>query len=168
MIPKIRLADRKADRAVLWTIIEPVIRTGETFALPRDMSEKAALAWWLSSLHTPFVAVSDNGAAVGTYYIRPNQSGGGDHICNCGFMVAEGARHRGVATAMCEHALATARDMGFAAMQFNFVVATNLAAVALWTRMGFLTVGRLPGAFRSPTQGEVDVFVMFKELRAGS
>lgn len=159
----IRPADRKADRSAIWAIMEPVIRAGETYPLPRDMTEKAALAYWLSSLHTTFVA-EDNTGIVGTYYIRPNNSGGGNHICNCGYMVAGTAEGKGVATAMCEHSLAVARNLGFAGMQFNFVIAENTRAVALWTRMGFETLGRLPGAFRSPTKGEIDALVMFRKL----
>jgi RimJ/RimL family protein N-acetyltransferase len=33
-------------------------------------------------------------------------------------------------------------------MQFNFVVSTNTAAVALWQKLGFAIVGTLPKAFR--------------------
>jgi ribosomal protein S18 acetylase RimI-like enzyme len=164
MTPRIRLADKKADRAAIWAIMEPVIRAGETYPLPRDMNDKAALAYWLSRLHTSFVAEDESGAVVGTYYIRPNNSGGGDHISNCGYMVAKNAQGRGVASAMCEHSLKTAREMGFTGMQFNFVIAGNTRAVDLWTRMGFETIGRLPGVFRSPTKGEVDALVMFREI----
>jgi len=112
----IRLADKKADRAAIWAIMEPVIRAGETYPLPRDMKDKAALAYWLSSLHTTFIAEDETGI-IGTYYIRPNNSGGGAHICNCGYMVALDAEGKGVATAMCEHSLMTAREMNFTAMQ---------------------------------------------------
>ena len=160
----IRPADKKADRAAIWAILEPVIRAGETYPLPRDMTEKAALAYWLSSLHTTFVCADETGAILGTYYIRPNNSGGGAHICNCGYMVAGHAQGRGVATSMCTHSLDTAREMSFAGMQFNFVIASNTRAVALWTRMGFETLCRLPGVFRSPSLGKVDALVMFKKL----
>ncbi len=159
----IRLADKQADRPAIWAIMEPVIRAGETYPLPRDMKDKAALAYWLSSLHTTFVCEDETGI-VGTYYIRPNNSGGGSHICNCGYMVADNAQGKGVATAMCKHSLTTARAMGFAGMQFNFVIAENARAVALWTRMGFETLARLPGVFRSPTKGEIDALVMFQRL----
>ncbi|MBU1174355.1 MAG: GNAT family N-acetyltransferase [Alphaproteobacteria bacterium] len=160
----IRLADKMVDRAGIWRILEPVIRAGETYPLPRDMTDKAALTYWLSSLHTSFVCEDDDGTITGTYYIRPNNSGGGAHIANCGYMVAADAEGKGIATAMCAHSLKTAREMGFAGMQFNFVIASNTRAVALWTRMGFETIGRLPGVFRSPTRGEVDALVMFQRL----
>jgi hypothetical protein len=50
-------------------IITPIIRAGETYALPSDWTETEALAYWRSPEHTVFIA--DDGAVVGTYYIRP-------------------------------------------------------------------------------------------------
>ena len=49
-------------------------------------------------------------------------------------------------------------------MQFNFVVSTNERAVRVWESLGFRVVGRLPGAFRHPTQGFVDALVMYQTL----
>src|SRR5690606_26260137 len=101
---------------------------------------------------------------LGTYFIKNNQDGPGDHVCNCGYMVASAARGRGLATAMCEHSQRIARQLGYLAMQFNLVVSTNERAVQLWSRLGFATVGRLPRAFRHPTLGFVDALVMYKWL----
>ena len=154
---------RADDRASIWSIIGPTIRAGETYALPREMSEADALAYWLGSDRETFVA-EDGGRVVGTYYIRANQAGGGAHVCNCGYMTAAGATGRGVARAMCLHSLDHARDRGFRAMQFNFVVSTNERAVRLWQSLGYAIVGRLPGAFVHPTLGCVDALVLFQSL----
>ena len=151
-----------SDDKPIRRIIVPAIRAGETYALPADWTEAEALAHWRSPGHTVFVA--DDGAVVGTYYIRPNQRGGGDHVANCAFMTAASATGRGVASAMCTHALRYAAAAGYAAMQFNFVVCTNHRAIALWQRFGFEIVGRLPGAFRHPTLGFVDALVMHRKL----
>ena len=153
----------QADRGIVWSIIGPTIRAGETYTLPRDMSESDALAYWMGADRETFVAEAD-GRVVGTYYIRANQAGGGDHVCNCGYMTDPSASGRGVARAMYEHSLAQAKLLGFRAMQFNFVVSANERAVRLWTSLGFAVVGRLPRAFRHPTQGFVDALVMFREL----
>jgi len=150
------------DDEAIGRIITPIIRAGETYALPADWTETQALAYWRSPEHTVFVA--DDDAVVGTYYIRPNQRGGGSHVANCAFMTMTSAAGRGVASAMCAHALEHAAAFGYAAMQFNFVVATNSSAIALWRRFGFEIVGRLPGAFRHPTLGLVDALVMFRKL----
>lgn len=152
-----------ADHDAIWSILEPVIRAGETYTLDRGMSRAAALAYWLSPEKTAFVA-EEAGQILGTYYLRANQAGGGAHVCNCGYMTASGAAGRGVARAMAAHSFDAARTAGFRAMQFNFVVSSNDRAVRLWTSLGFGTVGRLPGAFDHPERGEVDALVMFRRL----
>lgn len=151
------------NRDAIWGILEPVIRAGETYPLPRDMSREAALAYWLSPQHEVFVALEDSDI-VGTYYLRPNNAGGGAHVANCGYMVRADAAGRGVARAMCAHSLVRAKERGFRAMQFNFVIATNARAVKLWQAMGFSIVGRLPGVFDHPTHGFVDALVMHRML----
>lgn len=158
----IRKADPR-DRVAIAAIILPVIRAGETYTLDADMSEDNALAYWLSQDKETFVA-EDSGEIVGTYYIRPNQAGGGRHVANCGYMTSARAAGRGIARQMCEHSLTHARATGYRAMQFNFVVSTNVRAIGLWQKLGFEIVGRLPGAFAHPSEGDVDALVMFQML----
>jgi L-amino acid N-acyltransferase YncA len=136
---KIRPAEPR-DSEAIWAILEPVVRGGETYALPRDMSRADAIAYWFASSQEVFVAESD-GQVIGTYYLRPNQLGGGSHVANCGYMTAVTASGKGVATAMCSHSLEHAGERGFRAMQFNFVVSTNDSAVRLWQRCGFRRCG---------------------------
>jgi ribosomal protein S18 acetylase RimI-like enzyme len=153
----------EADADAIWRIIAPTIRAGATYTLDPAMSREAALGYWMGADKETFVA--ENGqSVVGTYYLRANQAGGGAHVANCGYMTAADAQGSGVARAMCEHSLAHARERGFRAMQFNFVVGTNERAVRLWHSLGFETVGRLPGAFRLPSSDYVDAFVMFRNI----
>jgi len=154
---------RMSDAPSVWRVIGPTIRSGETYALDRDMSEADALAYWLGDDRETFVAEED-GEIIGTYYIRANQAGGGRHICNCGYMTGAAAKGRGVARAMCQHSLDHALMRGFRGMQFNLVVSTNIRAVALWESFGFEIVGRLPQAFHHPELGYVDALVMFRQL----
>lgn len=151
------------DAEAIWSILEPVVRAGETFALPREMSREQALAWWHGPGREVFVA-EEGGAVLGTYFLQPNQKGPGSHVANCGYATAPWATGRGVARAMCAHSLEQARTRGFRAMQFNMVVSTNTRAVQLWTSMGFQTLCRLPGAFQHPTEGFVDALLMFRAL----
>lgn len=151
------------DRPHIWSIIEPIIRAGETYALDRDMTEDKALAYWMGPDKETFVA-DDDGKILGTYYMRPNQAGGGKHVCNCGYMTSVEAMGRGIARQMCVQSLDLARAREYRAMQFNFVVSTNERAVRLWESLGFNVVGRLPFAFHHPTRGYVDALVMFQAL----
>lgn len=153
----------QTDEPAIWAMLEPVFRAGETYAIDPAISRADALGWWGRGTHRAFVAIRDD-KVLGSYYICPNQQGGGAHVCNCGFVTAPAAQGQGVARAMLLHALETARDLGFRAMQFNCVVSTNTRAVALWQAHGFDVVGRLPGAFRHPMQGCVDALVMYRQL----
>jgi ribosomal protein S18 acetylase RimI-like enzyme len=154
---------RDADEPALWAMLEPVFRAGETYAIERDISRAAALEFWCGGTHSAYVAEVD-GVVLGSYYLCPNQRGGGAHVANCGFVTAQAAQGKGVARAMLTDALARARAEGFRAMQFNLVVSTNTRAVALWQAHGFEIVGRLPGAFAHPVAGFVDAVVMYRAL----
>lgn len=158
----IRVAS-SADYGAIWTILEPMIRTGETYTLPRDMSRDEALAYWFSAEKETFVW-EENDAVLGTYFLKANQQGGGAHVANCGYVTSATAQGRGIARAMCLHSLERAKERGFRAMQFNFVVSTNERAVKLWLSLGFEVVGRLPGAFEHPSRGLVDALVMYRKL----
>lgn len=159
---QVRKANPEDAEAIL-AIILPTIREGATYALDPELSVAEALGYWMSDEKETFVAV-DQGAIVGTYYMRPNQAGGGSHVCNCGYMTSPSATGTGVARRMCEHSLERARARGYRAMQFNFVVSTNERAVRLWQSLEFSVVGRLPEAFRHPQAGFVDALVMYRTL----
>ena len=151
------------DHDALWRVMEPTLLAGETYALPRGMAKEEALAYWMAPSNEVFVAEED-GEAVGTYYIRANQQGGGAHVANCGYMTAPWAWGKGVARSMCQHSLEYARSSKLRAMQFNFVVSTNERAIRLWQSMGFEIVGRLPEAFLHPVHGFTDALVMYRRL----
>lgn len=147
----------------VWPIFNDIVSAGETYTYARDTTKEQAFHLWMEIPRLTFVA-ADAGKVLGSYYLKTNQAGPGDHVCNCGYMVSAAARGRGLATAMCEHSQEVARKLGYKAMQFNFVVSTNESAVKLWDRLGFSTVGRLPRAFNHPANGYVDALVMYKWL----
>lgn len=156
---------READWPRIYALLAPVFAAGDTYPVPRDMSEAETRDYWLMPAHSVFIAERD-GVIVGTYYLMANQNprGGGAHVANCGYITGEAARGHGVARAMCMHSLDEARRRGFVAMQFNFVISTNAPAVHLWQSCGFEVVGRLPGAYRHPSLGVVDALVLFRAL----
>lgn len=132
----------------------PLIRTSPRM-LPRD--------YWVTDAKATYAA-EDADKILGTYYITTNQPGGGAHICNCGYVAAPQARGQGLAAQICEHSQTEASALGYKAMQFNFVLASNTGAVKLWHRLGFETIGTIPDAFVHPQQGMVDAHVMYKRL----
>ncbi|GHA48977.1 acetyltransferase [Amylibacter ulvae] len=152
-----------ADQDAIWAILEPVFRAGDTYAIDPDISRENALSYWMEGNHSAFVC-HDGNTVLGTYYICPNQAGNGAHICNCGFATSNAAQGKGVARAMLDHALTTATTKQFRAMQFNFVVASNTRAIAIWQRNGFDVIGRIPDAFDHPQNGMVDALIMYRKL----
>ena len=155
------------DWSRVWALLEPVFRAGETYAFPSDISEEDARLAWTSAPKEVFVALDETERRLlGTYYLRPNAEGPGSHVCNCGYVVSEDARGKGVASLMCKHSQEEALSRGYRAMQFNLVVASNEGAIRLWKKLGFEVVGTLPGSFRHPGLGFVDAHVMYKHLRA--
>jgi L-amino acid N-acyltransferase YncA len=158
----IRLANDN-DWPNIWPIFSKVAQAGDTYAYPRNITNAKAKTMWVKAPQKTFVYEED-GEILGTYYIKPNQAGPGDHVCNCGYMVAEQARGKGIARKLCEHSQTVALELGYQAMQYNFVASSNKVAVNLWQKLGFAVVGTLPNAFNHPTQGYVDALVMYKWL----
>ncbi len=152
-----------ADEERIWALLQPVFSAGDTYAVDPLIDREAAIAYWMEADKTAFI-LRVEGQAAGTYYIRPNQPGGGAHICNCGFITAPSARGKGVARRMLDHALIEAKQQGYRAMQFNFVLASNQRALAIWQRNGFATIGRIPQAFLHPKQGYVDALILHRSL----
>jgi ribosomal protein S18 acetylase RimI-like enzyme len=155
---------RKEDCEAIWQIFHAVVAKGDTYAFDPNISRRNGLAYWLGPKTRCYVALSAR-KIVGSYILKANQPGLGSHVANAGFIVSPPARGRGIGRAMAEHCLHEARRLGFRAMQFNFVVATNRTALRLWKDLGFRIVGTLPGAFRHNRRGFVDVYVMYRRLK---
>jgi ribosomal protein S18 acetylase RimI-like enzyme len=153
----------REDFAAFWPICRSVVTARETYSYDPDLTEEAARAIWMDQSLCAWVAERD-GVLVGSYFLKANAAGPGNHVANCGYMVSEAARGLGVASRMCEHSQEIARERGFLAMQFNSVVEKNEAAVAVWRKMGFEIVGRVPRAYRHARVGFVDLLVMYKWL----
>ena len=160
---KIRAAT-DVDRDAVLKIFREIVSAGDTYALDPNISCADALALWFAAGTRTYVAEHPGNKVAGTYILRPNQSGAGSHVANAGFMVSASARGKGIGRAMAEHCLGEARRVGFHAMQFNYVISTNTAAIHLWSDLGFQIVGTLPDAFRHSEKGYVDVYVMYRSL----
>lgn len=151
------------DRAAILGIVREVVADGTTYTFAAETPDKVLTDFFLDAAEHAFVAVRGE-AVLGCYMLRRNQPGRGAHVANAAYVVGGAAAGRGVGYALGAHSLDEARRLGFTAMQFNFVVSTNGRAVALWKRLGFVEVGRLPKVFQHPTLGLVDALVMHRFL----
>lgn len=146
----------------IWGALEPVLRAGETYTYPTDISESDARAAWTAGARV-LVAV-DAEEVLGTARYLPNHPGAGAHVANASFVVAPGAERAGVGRALAHAVLDAARTDGYRAMQFNAVVETNERAIRLWTSLGFTVLATVPEAFDHPRHGLVGLHIMHRAL----
>lgn len=162
---QIRKADEVKDYDAIWEIFSAVIKTGDTYVFDPNSPKDSLHKYWLADNMVTFVAENEKDEILGTYFIKPNQIGLGDHIANCGYMVNPDFHGKGIGKLLCEHSIRFAREKGYLGIQFNIVVSTNTVAVKLWQQFGFEIIGTTPKGFRHKELGMVDAFIMFKDLQ---
>jgi len=148
----------------VWGIFQSVVKTGTSYVYSPHTTKEEAYRIWMTLPQKTYVMLGDQGTIAGTYYIKPNRPDLGSHICRCGYMVHPDLRRQGIGEAMCQHSLWMAPQLGFRGMQLSYVVSTNTASVALWKKMGFKQVGRVPNAYQHAEFGDVDVLIMYQSL----
>jgi ribosomal protein S18 acetylase RimI-like enzyme len=159
----IRKADKLKDAGQIWGIIQNVISTGDTWVFSPDSSREKMLYYWLAEDKYCYVYEIENQIA-GIFFFKANQPDLASHVANAGYMVHPDFRGKGIAETMCRFSLIEAKRVGFKAMQFNIVIATNEGAIRLWHKCGFKTVGILPKAFHNANLGYIDALVMYQWL----
>ena len=150
----------------VWPFFAETVGAGDTYAYPPDLTSDAARALWMPPVPWRTVVLEEGGEVLGSALMGPNRPGRGSHVGTASFMTAPAARGRGVGRRLGEHVVAWLRDQGYRAVQFNAVVETNVAAVALWRSLGFRVVGTVPRAFESASHGFVGLHVMHLDLEA--
>ena len=157
---KIRKA-KDTDFEDIWDIFHQVVKKGDTFAFAPKATKEDCRTLWMSPSFYTYVAGFQN-KILGTYILRQNQPGLGGHVANAAYMVHPGAYGQGIGSAMGCHSIKQAKKLGFSAIQFNFVVSTNLVAIQLWLKLGFKIVGTVPKAFNHQKLGFVDIYIMHR------
>jgi ribosomal protein S18 acetylase RimI-like enzyme len=148
----------------VFQIFTAVVSEGETYAYPEDLTSEAAKALWVEGPPGHAVVGLRDDVILGTAKYGPNRPARGSHVATASFMVASDARGSGVGRAMCEYVIAAAKDEGYAAMQFNAVVSTNVHAIELYRQLGFVTIGTVPKAFEHATRGRVGLEIMYLQF----
>lgn len=161
------------DKEQIWEIIKSVISTGDTYVFAPGSPKEKMLAYWCGADKNTYVAVLSeppapaggiNEKIVGTFFLKENQPDLGSHIANAGYIVAPDAQGKRIGRKMAEFSLEEAKRLGFAAMQFNFVVKSNENAVRLWQNLGFEIIGEIPEAFRHIENGLTNAYIMYRKL----
>ena len=157
---EIRTSNKEKDADAVWAIIERVIETGDTYTFAPGSSREEMVSWWFADGHHCYAAEDDNGKVVGIFWLRANQPGLGDHVGNAAYMVSPTAHGKGIGRQMGEYSLDEARRLRFTALQFNFVVSSNIAAVKLWQSIGMEIIGTIPNAFRHKQNGPTHAYII--------
>ncbi|WP_245553658.1 GNAT family N-acetyltransferase [Demetria terragena] len=150
-------------------------RSGRSFATPcrrrrptpirSTCHQSRRWALWLEEPPGHCVVACDGARVLGSAKMGPNRPAAGAHIGTASFMVDSNARGAGIGRQLADFVIAWHRERGYLGIQFNAVVETNSSAVHLWQDRGFEIIGTVPGAFRSPTHGDVGLHIMFLDLR---
>jgi L-amino acid N-acyltransferase YncA len=155
---------KETDWPAVWAIFQEVVAARDTYVYDPEWSPDEARKVWVEAPPGRTVVACDGERILGTAKIGPNRPGPGSHVATASFMVAGDARGRGVGRALGEYALSWSREQGYAAMQFNAVVETNVAAVKLWQALGFQIIGTVPEAFEHARLGRVGLHIMYRRL----
>lgn len=140
------------DHDQIWDIIKQVIAEGDTYVFSPDSPKEKMLAYWCAPAIYTYVATIDD-RIVGTFVIKNNQPDLGSHIANAAYMTLPAASGQGVGRIMGEFSLVEAKRLGYKAMQFNIVIASNQRALGLWKKLGFTIIGEIPEAFNHKQRG---------------
>lgn len=156
---------RLEDFEEIYELFQNILQDGTTYSYaPEEMTPDRSMAYLMSAPGTHCYVADIEGKVAGVVAIRPNRTGRGGHVANASFFVHPDHRRKGIARALGVHAIETAKELGYLAMQFNFVVSANTVAVNLWKSLGFEVIGTLPKGFDHKEKGLVDVFILHRFL----
>ncbi len=154
----------EADRRTVVHIARELVRSADTYAYDPAVTDDELWSYWRPEPRGAGFGIDIDGVLAGIFVIRPNSPGPGAHVANASFAVRADVRGMGIGRQMGEASLRIAAELGYGAMQFNAVVATNRHAVRLWRSLGFRIVGTIPGGFRLPDGRDVSHHIMFRTL----
>jgi len=153
----------EADFDKIWPIFQDIVQNGHTFVYRADITFAEAKTVWFDAKYATYLA-HVNDEVVGAYVIRPGHRDLGSHIANAAYIIAYSQRGNGFGEDIARDSFVKAKKLGYKAMQFNYVISTNKAAVALWKKLGFTIVGTVPEAYQHSEHGLVDIHIMYKYL----
>jgi len=153
-----------ADWPQIYPFFAAIVAAGETYAYPEGLTAGEAEPLWMERLPGLTVVAVDGDTVLGSAKMGPNRPGRGGHIATGSFMVDPAHAGRGVGRALGEFLIDWARREGYHGIQFNAVVATNVAAVHLWQALGFNILATVPEAFSHPTNGLVGLHIMYQTI----
>ncbi len=155
---------QKTDMAEAMGIWNEVVREGVAFPQVEELTEQEADGFFSSQSYTGVAADSETGEIVGLYILHPNNVGRCGHIANTSYAVRSSCRGLHIGEQLVKDSLVMGARLGFRLLQFNAVVATNVHALHLYERLGFIQLGRIPQGFLMKDGHYEDIILMFIRL----
>lgn len=149
------------EAAAIWN---QVVEDGEAFPQTENLTADTGKEFFLSQSYTGIAYDTDTGKIVGLYILHPNNIGRCGHICNASYAVSKDARGRGIGEKLVSHCIGKAGELKFRILQFNAVVKTNHAALALYKKLGFVQLGTIPKGFLKKNGKYEDIVLFYYTL----
>lgn len=157
-----KFSEKDLERAVeIWN---QVVEDGRAFPQTEKLSNKDGKAFFESQSYTGIAKLEETGEAIGLYILHPNNIGRCGHIANASYAVERNARGHHAGEALVKDCLIKGKELGFKILQFNAVVASNAAALALYKKLGFERLGTIPGGFLNIDGVYEDIILYYIEL----
>ncbi|MEJ2378891.1 MAG: GNAT family N-acetyltransferase [Pseudolabrys sp.] len=150
------------DAAAIADTWNEAISEGKSLYWRSPVSQESVLR--LISSESAFRVEEEDKLVRGFYLLHANAPDRDSHIANAMYVVRRACRGLGIGRLLAEGSLSLAAELGFRAMQFNSVVESNTASVSLWRSLGFVEIGRVPGAFKFDSGEAVDVLIFYRGL----
>jgi GNAT superfamily N-acetyltransferase len=147
----------ESEHDALFVLFSEVVASGHGYPHAPPLTRADYHSTWVGPVTLTAVARLDD-TVVGAYYLKPNFVGRAAHIANAGYLVGAGRRRRGIGRLLVEDSLWRAPLLGFDAIQFNLVFASNPAR-SLYEELGWKPIGHLPRA----VEGE-DAFIYWRPV----
>jgi ribosomal protein S18 acetylase RimI-like enzyme len=151
-----------SDAPVMLALLQSTSDEGEALPFLGALDQDIIRSQWLGA--PGCMLACRNGEVLGMYRYGANMPGRGAHVSTATFVVSRHARGQGIGRALVTHCLDAARAAGYRAMQFNQVVSSNHAALALYRSLGFIEAGCIPEAFRHDRLGYLDAYILYRKL----
>ena len=160
---KIR-AFQKEDTAEAVAIWNKVVEDGVAFPQMEGLDETSGAQFFEEQSFTGIAYDEESGEIVGLYILHPNNIGRVGHICNASYAVRSDIRGQHIGEKLVRHCLEMGKTLGFRLIQFNAVVASNVWAIRLYEKLGFVRIGTVPGGFHMKDGTYEDIILYYHTL----
>lgn len=160
---KIR-AFQKEDTAEAVAIWNKVVEDGVAFPQIEGLDETSGSQFFEEQSFTGIAYDEESREIVGLYILHPNNIGRVGHICNASYAVRSDIRGQHIGEKLVRHCLEMGKTLGFRLIQFNAVVASNVWAIRLYEKLGFVRIGTVPSGFHMKDGTYEDIILYYHTL----